>query len=139
MNRVARINSIVHPDQVVISQLARGLMRVRSGVDLGEHQLRDLSEPVRLWQLDAGEHPPLVTLIRARHSLPSTPTEFIGRRDEVGELRTLLARHRLVTIVGVGGGGKTRLAVETASACIDLFPGGVWFADLTPDRDGAIA
>jgi predicted ATPase len=64
------------------------------------------------------------------------PTEFIGRQAEVDELRSLVDHHRLVTITGVGGCGKTRLAVEVAAAMADRFPGGVWFVDLTTERDG---
>jgi hypothetical protein len=72
-----------------------------------------------LWQFDRGDHPGLRTLKRARHNLPVMATEFIGRQVEVDELRALLARHRLVTITGVGGCGKTRLAVEVGAAMAD--------------------
>ena len=136
VNKVARINGIGHSGQVLVSDVARQLMNQPAGVDLGVHQLRDLSEPVRLWQLDEGDHPPLRTLKQARHNLPVMPTEFIGRRTEVDELRALVDHHRLVTISGVGGCGKTRLAIEVAAASADRFPGGVWFVDLTTERDG---
>ena len=136
VNQVARINAIGHGGQVLVSDVARQLMHLPAGVDLGVHQLRDLSEPIRLWQLDEGDHPPLRTLKRARHNLPVMPSEFIGRQREVDELRALLDRHRLVTISGVGGCGKTRLAIEVAAASADRFPGGVWFVDLTTERDG---
>jgi predicted ATPase/class 3 adenylate cyclase len=136
VNQVARINGIGHGGQVLVSDIARQLMYRPAGVDLGVHQLRDLSEPIRLWQLDDGNHPPLRTLKQARHNLPAMPTEFIGRQNEVDELRALLDRHRLVTISGVGGCGKTRLAIEVAAASADRFPGGVWFVDLTTERDG---
>lgn len=136
VNQVARINGIGHRGQVLVSDVAHQLMYRPAGVDLGVHQLRDLSEPVRLWQLDEGNHPPLRTLKQARHNLPVMPTEFIGRQNEVDELRALVDHHRLVTISGVGGCGKTRLAIEVAAACADRFPGGVWFVDLTTERDG---
>lgn len=136
VNKVARINGVGHGGQVLVSDVARQLMREPAGVDLGVHQLRDLSEPVRLWQLDDGTYPPLRTLKAARHNLPVMSTEFIGRQVEVDELRVLLDHHRLVTITGVGGCGKTRLAVEVAAAMADRFPGGVWFADMTAERDG---
>jgi len=136
VNKVARINGIGHGGQVLMSDVAHQLMRDPVGVDLGVHQLRDLSEPVRLWQLDQGTYPPLRTLKAARHNLPVMPTEFIGRQVEVDELRGLLDHHRLVTITGVGGCGKTRLAVEVAAAMADRFPGGVWFADMTVERNG---
>ena len=136
VNKVARINGIGHGGQVLVSDVARQLMSDPAGTDLGVHQLRDLSEPVRLWQLDDGDHPALRTLKKARHNLPVMSTEFIGRQAEVDELRSLVDRHRLVTITGVGGCGKTRLAVEVGAAMADKFPGGVWFADLTAERDG---
>jgi predicted ATPase/class 3 adenylate cyclase len=136
VNKVARINGIGHGGQVLVSDVARQLMVEPSGLDLGVHQLRDLSEPVRLWQLDDGDHPALRTLKKARHNLPVMPTEFIGRQTEIDELRTLVDHHRLVTISGVGGCGKTRLAIEVAAVSADKFPGGVWFVDLTTERDG---
>jgi predicted ATPase len=137
VNQVARINGIGHGGQVLVSDVARQLMHRPAGVDLGVHQLRDLSESIRLWQLDDGEHPALRTLKQARHNLPVMPTEFIGRQQEVDELRALVDRHRLVTISGVGGCGKTRLAIEVAAASADRFPGGVWFVDLTTERHGS--
>jgi predicted ATPase/class 3 adenylate cyclase/tetratricopeptide (TPR) repeat protein len=136
VNKVARINGVGHPSQVLVSDVARQLMSEPAGTDLGVHQLRDLSEPVRLWQFDDGAHPSLRTLKKARHNLPVMSTEFIGRQAEVDELRSLVDHHRLVTITGVGGCGKTRLAVEVGAAMSDRFPGGVWFADLTAERDG---
>jgi class 3 adenylate cyclase len=136
VNKVARINGVGHGGQVLVSDVARQLMVEPGGLDLGVHQLRDLSEPVRLWQLDDGDHPSLRTLKAARHNLPVMPTEFIGRQTEIDELRALVDHHRLVTISGVGGCGKTRLAIEVAAASADKFPGGVWFVDLTTERDG---
>jgi predicted ATPase/class 3 adenylate cyclase len=136
VNKVARINGVGHGGQVLVSDVARQLMSRPAGVDLGVHQLRDLLEPVRLWQLDDGDHGSLRTLKKARHNLPVMSTEFIGRQAEIDELRALFGHHRLVTITGVGGCGKTRLAVEVGAAMADKFPGGVWFADLTSERDG---
>jgi class 3 adenylate cyclase len=107
LNKVARINGVGHANQVLVSDVAHQLMLEPSGTDLGVHQLRDLSEPVRLWQLDDGVYPSLRTLKAARHNLPVMPTEFIGRQAEVDELRALIGHHRLVTISGVGGCGKT--------------------------------
>jgi len=137
VNRVARINGVGHGGQILASDVARQLMSRPVGTDVGEHQLRDLSEPVRLWQLDENDHPPLRTLQAKMHNLPVMATEFIGRDAEVTEVRELVARNRSTTIVGVGGCGKTRLAIEVAAASADRFPGGVWFVDLTSERDGA--
>ena len=136
VNRVARINDVGNSGQVLVSGEARQLMSVEAGVDLGTYRLRDLSEPTRLWQFDDGEHPSLRTLNAARHSLPVMATEFLGRRAEVEALRSMLRNHRLATITGAGGFGKTRLAVEVGAAVADHFPGGVWFVDLTVERSG---
>jgi predicted ATPase/class 3 adenylate cyclase len=135
LNKTARINGVGHGGQVLVSDVVHQLMSTPAGIDLGEHQLRDLAEPIRLWQLDEGDHPPLRTLFAARHNLPAMATEFVGRRAEIDELRGLVRDHRLVTITGVGGCGKTRIAIEAAAAAADGFPGGVWFVDLTPERD----
>jgi len=136
VNKTARINGVAHAGQVLLSDVAHELMADPRGRDLGMHQLKDLSEPMRLWQLDDGDHPPLRTLNKARHNLPVMSTDFIGRRAEIDELRSMVSDRRLVTITGVGGCGKTRLAVEVAAALADRFPGGVWFADMTTERDG---
>lgn len=140
VNRVARINGAAHPGQVVVSDIAYRLMAAPSGRDLGKHQLRDLGEPVQLWQLDDGEHPPLQSLRPDLHNLPVQRTEFVGRDTELDDLTDLLQSSRLVTITGVGGCGKTRLTVELAARNIDAFEGGAWFADLRPaaDRDQII-
>jgi hypothetical protein len=87
-----------------------------TGIDLGEHRLRNLGEPVRLWQLDPGNHPPLRSVLAELNNLPVQLTEFIGRQAEVERLDALLADHRLVTISGMGGCGKTRIALEVAAA-----------------------
>lgn len=136
VNRVARINDVGNSGQVLVSGEARQLMSVQAGVDLGAFQLRDLSEPTRLWQFDDGDHPSLRTLNASRHSLPVMATEFLGRRADVEALRSMLRNHRLATITGAGGFGKTRLAVEVGAAVADQFPGGVWFVDLAVERSG---
>ncbi len=137
LNRAARINGVAHAGQVLVSNTAHELMQPPRGLDLGSHQLRDLSDPVRLWQLDDGEHPPLRTLRPTRHNLPAMPTQFVGRTDELADVRSLVRSHRLVTIVGIGGCGKTRLAIEVAAASADQYPGGVWFVGLAVETDGA--
>ena len=137
LNRVARVNGVAHPGQILVSGAARALMRSPSGIDLGDHQLRDLGELVRLWQLDDGVHPPPVSLQSGMHNLPVQMSEFIGRHTEVVQLTKLLVDYRLVSITGVGGCGKTRIALEVAATVIDRFPGGVWFADLRSADDQA--
>ena len=136
VNRVARINGVGHGGQVLSSNDARVLMSRSQVSDLGRHQLRDLSEPIHLWQLNDGRYPRLRSLVQARHNLPRQSTEIVGREREVDELVDLLDQHRLVTIAGVGGGGKTRLAIEVGATMSTDYPGGVWFVDLTPLRSG---
>ena len=96
LNRVARINGVAHPDQIVASDLVHQLLDEPVGLDLGEHQLRDLGEPIRLWQLDDGEHPVLASLQADLHNLPVQLNEFVGRTTELGQLAMLLTEHRLV-------------------------------------------
>jgi predicted ATPase len=135
LNRVARINGVAHPDQIVASGLVHQLLAEPMGIDLGEHQLRDLGEPVRLWQLDDGSHPPLKSMRADLNNLPVQLTEFIGRQAEVERLAQLLAEHRLVTISGMGGCGKTRIALEVSADVSARFDGGVWLADLRSAAD----
>lgn len=135
LNRVARINGVAHPGQIVASALVRQLFPDAAGVDLGEHQLRDLGERVRLWQFDDGTHPPLRSMRSDLNNLPVQLTEFIGREAEVERLDALLADHRLVTISGMGGCGKTRIALEVAADVSARFDGGTWLADLRSAAD----
>jgi len=135
LNRVARINGVAHPDQIVASDLVHQLLADQSGLDLGEHQLRDLGERVRLWQLDDGTHPPLRSMRADLNNLPVQLTEFIGRQAEVERLDGLLADHRLVTISGMGGCGKTRIALEVAAGVGARYDGGTWLADLRSAAD----
>ena len=135
LNRVARINGVAHPDQIVASDLVHQLLAEPTGIDLGEHQLRDLGEPVKLWQFDAGSHPPLRSMRAELNNLPVQLTEFIGREAEVEQLDQLLAAHRLVTISGMGGCGKTRIALEVAAQVSGRFDGGAWLADLRSAAD----
>lgn len=135
LNRVARINGVAHPDQIVASDLVHQLLAEPMGLDLGEHQLRDLGEPVKLWQFDAGSHPPLRSMRAELNNLPVQLTEFIGREAEVEQLDQLLAAHRLVTISGMGGCGKTRIALEVAAHVSGRFDGGAWLADLRSAAD----
>src|ERR687897_482020 len=83
--------------------------------DLGEHRLKDLAAPERIFQADPDEHPPLKTLHQTNLPIPATP--FLGRETEVAELSALLSRDevRLVTLTGPGGTGKTRLALQAAA------------------------
>ena len=106
--------------------------------DLGEHRLKDLGRPIRLFQAVIADlpadFPPLKTLDTHPHNLPVQPTPLIGREQEVTVVRELLGREevRLVTLTGPGGMGKTRLGLQVAAELSDLFADGVFFVDLAP-------
>jgi predicted ATPase/class 3 adenylate cyclase len=130
----ARIMAAGHGGQVVLSQATRDLLDPRFAVrDLGEHRLRDLSAPQRLYQLGDGQFPPLKTLHQT--NLPIQATPLIGRERELGELAQALGEHRLVTLVGPGGTGKTRLALQAAAEAVESFEHGVWWVPLAPVTD----
>jgi predicted ATPase/class 3 adenylate cyclase len=144
LNRVARLLAIGHGGQILLSGVTRDLAHdsLPCGatlVDLGSHRLRDLTEAEHVWQLDiAGlpnEFPPLRSLDAMPNNLPIARTCFVGRENDVAEVRELLDRHRLLTIVGSGGVGKTRLAVQVGAQVLDRYPDGVWFVDLAPIDD----
>ena len=137
--RCARLRACAHGGQVLLSDVAAGLVADHLPTDatvrdLGVHRLRDLGRPERVWQL---VHPdltdgfaPLRTLDEFRHNLPSPPTPLVGRVAEMVELRRLAVDQRLVTVTGAGGVGKTRLAQQVAAELVDRFPDGVWWVDL---------
>jgi predicted ATPase/class 3 adenylate cyclase len=135
VHRAARICSAAHGGQVLLSPTTHGLTDAATR-DLGEHRLKDLSEPQRLYQLVgeglAADLPPLRTLENRPTNLPVQATPLVGRARELRDLATLLAREdvRLVTLTGPGGAGKTRLALHSAAEAVDAFPNGVWFVSL---------
>jgi predicted ATPase/class 3 adenylate cyclase len=144
LNRSARLRSLAHGGQVLVSQSTWDLVRERppsgsSFKDLGSHLLKDLAHPERVFQIVhpdlSDDFPPLRSLDHLPTNLPSQLTSMIGRERETGEVETLLSEHRLVTITGAAGCGKTRLAVHSASHLTDDFPEGVWFIDLAPVTD----
>jgi predicted ATPase/class 3 adenylate cyclase len=155
LNRLARLLSIGSGGQILVSQAVQQLSRddLPDGAtlrDLGEHRLRDLLEPERVFQLVhpglPAEFPPLGSLDVHPHNLPRQPTPFVGRESEVAAVAALLRRDdtHLVTLIGPGGTGKTRLALQTAADLLDDFPDGVFFVELAPLADpllvpGAIA
>ncbi|MGE5691355.1 MAG: ATP-binding protein [Pseudomonadota bacterium] len=138
VHRAARISAAAHGGQTVLSGATRDLLPAEfEVVDLGEHRLKDIDEPVRLYQLAGDgldrEFPPL----RALHAsnVPRAATPLVGREDELAALRELLHESRIVTLVGPGGAGKTRLALELGSVAPDDYPGGAYFVDLSSVRD----
>jgi predicted ATPase/class 3 adenylate cyclase len=145
VNRTARIADAGHGGQVLVSQTTRDLAvdRLPDEVglrSLGEHRLKDLGSPEMLHQVVHGdlrfEFPPLRTLNVHKNNLPVEMTSFIGRHDELEETMAHMRSSRLVTLIGVGGSGKTRLALHTAAEMFDGFPDGVWMVELAPVVDG---
>jgi predicted ATPase/class 3 adenylate cyclase len=140
VHRAARIAAAAHGGQVLLSPTTAALLEDGSfGLsDLGEHRLKDLSAPLRLYQLGDTSFPPLRTLHRTNLPIPATP--FLGRRQEL-ESTLALARdesNRLLTLTGPGGTGKTRLALQLAAELAEEFPGGVFWTPLAALRDAAI-
>ena len=144
VNRAARVAAAAHGGQVLLSDATRSLVRASmpEGVslrDLGEHRLKDLAEPERLHQLVIdglpAEFPPPRTVDARPNNLPLQLTTFVGRHDELRTVQDLLSRHRLVTLTGPGGTGKTRLAVQAAAEALGEFRDGAFFVDLSPVTD----
>ena len=150
VNRAARIAAAAHGGQVLLSalvvELAGGDLPEEAGLrDLGDHRLKDLSQPERIFQLVhpalAAEFPPLATLGGRPNNLPTQTSEFLGREAQLSVIRDLLdtAGVRLLTLTGPGGIGKTRLALQAAADQIDRFDDGVYFVDLSAARDAQAA
>ena len=148
VNRVARLVSIGHGGQVLISDRVReivdeGLPDGSALIDLGQRRLKDLLLPEHVWQLTiAGlpsEFAPLTSLDERLNNLPIQTTALLGREKELEAVKTMSAAQRLVTVAGAGGVGKTRLALQIGADMIDRYEHGVWFIDLAPISDGALA
>jgi predicted ATPase/class 3 adenylate cyclase len=136
VNRAARLMAVGHGGQVLVSSQTAGLVGPDVVlVDLGEHRLRDLDLPMRVFQLSGSGFPPLRSLDATPGNLTGQASSFIGRDGQVAELVGLVATHRLVTLTGVGGVGKTRLALQVAAGLVGEFPDGVWLVELAPVGD----
>src|SRR5262245_13051651 len=139
VHRAARIAAAAHAGQVVLSASTRALMDDGlTLVDLGEHRFKDLAAAERVFQLGEGAFPPLRSLHRSNLPFPATP--FLGREAELAAVVALLgeAGVRLVSLVGPGGTGKTRLGLQAAAEASDCYPDGVFWASLEPLRDPAL-
>jgi hypothetical protein len=132
LNRAARVMAAGHGGQVLLSGAAAELYGTARLQDLGEHRLKDLSAPEHVWQLGGDPFSPLRTLDRAPHNLPTQRTPLLGRETDIEAVARHLGGHRLVSLIGMGGSGKTRLAQAAAAAVVGQFPDGVWFIDLVP-------
>jgi len=149
--RAARVMSAAYGGQILVSNDAYEFckdncenVRVKniSFRDLGERRLKDVIEPIRLYQVlskDLREDfPPLDTLDARPNNLPLQLTSFIGREKEMKQVKEALKLNRLVTLASAGGSGKTRLALQTAAEVIDDYEYGVWFVDLAALNDPAL-
>src|SRR5271156_2497482 len=143
LNRAARVMAAGHGGQVLLAESTAGLLSGVDLLDLGQRRLRDLSTSVEIFQVLAEglptAFPPLRTLDATPGNLRPQVSSLIGRESELVEVEAALRGHRLVTLTGVGGVGKTRLALEVAGRLVDEFPDGVWFFELASVGDpGAI-
>jgi predicted ATPase len=134
VHRAARIAAAGHGGQVLVSASTASLLDIDLR-DLGEHRLKDLSAPQRLYQIGYCEYPKLRSLHLTNFPVPATP--FLGRERELADVTALLTREdvRLLTLTGPGGTGKTRLAAQAAGLAADAFPDGVWWVPLASLRD----
>lgn len=146
LNRAARVMAAAHGGQVLLSQAVAEAVRARlpppcALLDLGAARLRDLDEPEHLQQLLhpalRASFPPLRALAHTPSNLPQALNRFVGRERELAEAREMLARSRLLTLLGMGGMGKSRLSLQLASTLLDEYPDGVWLVELAPLIDPA--
>jgi predicted ATPase len=139
VHRAARIGAAGHGGQVVVSETTCALLDGEFDLrDLGDHRLKDIAIPIRLFQLGQDEFPPLRSLSQAQ--LPLGPGPLLGRKRELGELVRLLGRERarLVTLTGPGGMGKTTLAVAAAGELVESFDEGATLVELAAVREPAL-
>ncbi|MGB7095862.1 MAG: tetratricopeptide repeat protein [Anaerolineales bacterium] len=144
LNRAARLMNAGHGGQVLLSQATYELVRdiLPGGVrlrDLGEHRLKDLTRREHIYQLVVSDletdFPPIKTLDSHPNNLPLEMTSFVGREQEIEEVKSLLEINRLITLIGPGGAGKTRLALHLAADLLEDFNQGVWLVDLAAMND----
>ena len=143
--RAAQLLAIGHGGQVLVSATTCALIQDALPPhvtlrDLGMHSLKDLSRPEHVFGLLgpglAAEFPPLRSLSALPNNLPLARTSFVGRENEVEDIAQLIETHRLVTIVGSGGVGKTRACVHVAANLVEQFADGAWFIELAPLASG---
>ena len=146
VNRAARISAAAHGGQVLLSEATHALVQhhLPDGVavrDLGEHRLKDIAHTERLYDLVIdklpSDFPPITSLNARLNNAPLHLTSFVGRTDQIEQAVRLLREHRLVTLTGPGGSGKSRLAIEVAREVLPHFDEGVFFVDLAPLSDHA--
>lgn len=148
LSLVQRVMSAGHGGQILLSNATRNLVhdQIRDSVklrDMGEHTLKGLLAPEHLWQLVvpglAQDFPPLKTLSNIPNNLPATLNRFVGRTHELQEVKSRLAQTRMLTLLGPGGAGKTRLALQAATDLLGDYEDRVYLIDLAPSRDAESA
>ncbi|HEY5983212.1 MAG TPA: adenylate/guanylate cyclase domain-containing protein [Anaerolineales bacterium] len=147
LNRAARLMAVGHGGQTLLSTTTADLVRdqlpaAASLRDLGEHRLKDLIRPEHIFQLNhphlVADFPPLRSLDAFPNNLPVQITSFIGREHELEQAKERLLSSRLLTLIGPGGTGKTRLSLQLAAETLHLFPDGVWVAELASITDPSL-
>ena len=138
-NRAARVMACGHGGQILLDGQTAGLVPTDDLVCLGSKQLRDITTPIEIFQVRAPgldtQFPPLKTIDPTPGNLRQRTTTFVGRESELTELEATLREHRLVTLTGTGGVGKTRLALEVAGRLAPHFADGVWVIELAAVGD----
>ncbi len=137
VNRAARLMAVAYGGQVVCSQTTASLATEAPLQNLGEHRLRDVPGAEDVYQVGDGRFPPLRATHTKPGNLPNVTTSLIGRKQESAQVEDALRVNRLVTLVGVGGVGKTRLALQAASDAWFEFTDGAWLVELAPILDGS--
>jgi len=147
LNRVARLLAIAHGGQILLSgvtfELTRGTLPADATVlDLGSHRLKDLERAEHVYQISVPglpmDFPPLRSKASRNENLPQSPASFVGRSPDIELVCKLAGEARIVTVTGLGGVGKTRLAIEAARALHKNFPDGTWLVELAPVAEPAL-
>jgi predicted ATPase/class 3 adenylate cyclase len=144
VNLAARIMGLGYGGQILLSEATTKLVEKSlppdsAFTDLGEHRIRGIATVERIFQLGhpdlEADFPPLKSLATFKHNLPRQPSSFIGRTEELAEIKRLIKTTPLLTLLGPGGTGKTRLMLQVAEEVIEEFPDGVWLVELAPLTD----
>jgi predicted ATPase/class 3 adenylate cyclase len=147
MSLVQRLMSAGHGGQILLSNAAENLLRGQlpkdmSLRDMGEHKFKDVTQSVRVFQVVAldlqSDFPSLRALDVFPNNLPTQLTSFVGREKELAHVKKLLHDARMLTLIGPGGTGKTRLSIQAANEVLNQYPDGVWLVELAPISDGSL-
>lgn len=144
LSRSQRIMSVAYGEQILITQEVFDALKENhetefSFKDFGERKLKDIIKPEHIYQIVSDglrtDFPPLKSLDARQNNLPTSVSQFVGRRKEIDEIKQLFTKIRLLSLTGAGGTGKTRLAIQLASELIDEFENGIWIIEFSPVTD----